>query len=200
MGPSRPRHGTGPALSPPLGLSVPILRGGPSRLCGWSYGWCTRALPPATSPLTLEGPVSGVGCRWVPLLSCPSSLPVYSCCSLLSSPQSHYDHHGNQAVFVPTGWQNLTQDCRGRSTSCRFLAQDLPEDISCPSLQKEAKGQLVAWVPNSRCSPEHPHFQGAPHSAVPVPCSCPSPRSSVSQDERGTAWMRVCPSVETDRQ
>lgn len=93
--------------------------------------------------------------------SLPWQLPLLTSClqqllSLISSPQSHYDHHGNQAVFVPTGWKNLTQDCRGGGASatrswlrtCQILSEGhyLPRPHSYP-LQKEAKGQLAVWGP-----------------------------------------------------
>ena len=73
----------------------------------------------------------------------PWQLPLLTSClqqlqSLISSPQSHYDHHGNQAMFVPTGWKNLTQDCRGRGGGHQLQdpgsgpARSSGKDISCP--------------------------------------------------------------------
>lgn len=130
----------------------------PGALCGVTLGGLVH-LRGGTGPQPLGSPWAwdGGSSRG----SLPWLLPLLTSClqqllSLISSPQSHYDHHGNQAVFVPTGWKNLTQDCRGGGASatrswlrtCQILREGhyLPRPHSYP-LQKEAKGQLAVWGP-----------------------------------------------------
>ena len=112
----------------------------PGVICGVTLGGLVH-LRGGTGPQPLGSPWAwdGGSSRG----SLPWQLPLLTSClqqllSLIYSPQNHYDHHGNQAVFVPTGWKNLTQDCRGGEGGHQLQdpgsgpARSSGRDITCP--------------------------------------------------------------------
>ncbi|XP_012866725.1 PREDICTED: collagen alpha-1(I) chain-like [Dipodomys ordii] len=92
---------------------------------------------------------------------------------IISSPQSHYDHHGNQTVFVPTGWQNLTQVGNRGGVGGKHQVQILEGGGSAAQTQHPSPAKGGAQSPGP--------LAGHRTSDIAVPAVAPSPESSHAQ-------------------